>query len=334
MVSNSTTVRDFIPSGAALSKPASIPTVLAAVEPGVVTITTDVGAGTGMIITTGGEVVTNYHVIGGSSGIDVSLFGQTTPHQASIRGYDKGNDVAVLQIQGISGLHPVSLGDSARLVVGDSVVAVGNALDLPGGPTVTSGIVSALNRTIGGTADNGERIPPNLIQTDAAINPGNSGGPLVNTAGQVVGMNTLVLAQANAQQSATNLGFAIPVDTIKSLIPALAAGQTLQPPYLGVSPADNTPAIAKEYGISVTTGAIISDVVPGSPAASAGVQRFDVITAFGGEDIANAARLLVLLDQHQPGDAVPLTIVRGSTVLRLQVTLGTVPASRNSSGGP
>jgi S1-C subfamily serine protease len=236
----------------------------------------------------------------------------------------------VLQIEGVSGLQPVTFGDSAKLVVGDGVVAVGNALDLPGGPTVTSGIISAVNRTIGGTADNNEQIPPNLIQTDAAINPGNSGGPLVNAMGQVVGMNTLVLAQANPQQSAQSLGFAIPADTIRSLIPQLAAGAKVQPPYLGVSPADNTPAIAREYGISVTTGAIISDVTAGSPAAAAGIRRYDVITGFGGDQVTNAATLVALLDKHRPGDPVPITLVRGSTVVHLQATLG----SRVASSGP
>ena len=208
---------------------------------------------------------------------------------------------------------------------------MGNALALPGGPTVTSGIVSAVNRTIpGATANNGEQIPPNLIQTDAAINPGNSGGPLVNVAGQVVGMNTLGISQANSQQTAQSLGFAIPVDTIRSLIPPLAAGAKVEPPYLGVSPADNTPAIAKEYGISVSTGAIISAVTAGSPADTAGIRRFDVITSFGGGTVTDAAGLLVLLDEQKPGDTVPVTLVRGTTVERVQVTLGSRPVTPSS----
>ena len=323
-----TTVREVVLPGNQVAQLTDIPAILAKVEPGVVTVTTNLGAGTGMVITPSGEVVTNYHVIGGASRIRVTIFGQKVSRTAVVTGFDQGNDVALLQIQGVANLPTVSFGDSQTLVPGDDVVAVGNALALPGGPTVTSGIVSAVGRTIPGvTTGNGEAVPPDLIQTDAAINPGNSGGPLVNADGKVVGMNTLVITGANATQSAQNLGFAIPVATIAKLIPALAGGAKVKPAYLGVGVDDNSAQFAKQYGLAVTTGAIVAQVVPGGPAARAGVKPFDVITDFGGQPVQDAASLVATIDTHKPGDTVPFTVVRGHRTVHLVVTLGSKPVT-------
>ncbi|MDQ2754046.1 MAG: trypsin-like peptidase domain-containing protein [Actinomycetota bacterium] len=301
-----------------------IPSILAKVEPGVVTITTDQGAGTGMIVTSDGEVITNNHVISGATAIHVKLFHQAATKDAVVKGYDQNNDVAVLQIQGVSGLPTVRLGDSSKLEVGNDVIAVGNALDLPGGPTVTSGIVSAIGRTLAGSANNGESLPPNLIQTDAAINPGNSGGPLVDADGAVVGMNTLVL-QGGQTQTAQNLGFAIPSNTIGGLIPGLANGSKVAPAYLGVGVSDNNAQLAQQYGIAVSTGAIVSQVVPGSPAAVAGLQPYDVIIKLDDQPVDTSAQLVGLTSQHKAGDQVTLVVVRAKQLLVLMATLGQKP---------
>ncbi len=202
--------------------------------------------------------------------------------------------------------------------VGDPVVAIGNALDLPGGPTVTEGIVSAIGRPLqGGTED-----LFNLIQTDAAINPGNSGGPLVNSSGDVVGMNTAVIQQAGSNgEVAQNLGFAIAVNTIKPIVDQLRTGNASKA-FLGVSSEDMTAAIAQRYGISVTTGAIIVEVQAGSAAATAGIQPQDVIVRFGTKTIASAGDLVAAVRGVKPGDKVEIEWVRGDQHMTATVTLG------------
>ncbi len=240
-----TTLRQVIaPNSSVITHPATVQQVLAKVQDAVVSIRTDLGAGTGMIITADGEVVTNNHVITGAARITVTLFNSTVAHPATLLGHDATNDVAVLKVDNASGLPTVALGDSSKSQVGDDVVAIGNALNLPGGPTVTEGIISAVGRTLPDP-----REPQNLLQTDAAINPGNSGGPLVNSSGEVVGMNTLVIQAANSQELAQNLGFAIPINNIKPLIPDLAKGINRNPGYLGAGVGDLTPQIAQRLGI-------------------------------------------------------------------------------------
>jgi len=196
-------------------------------------------------------------------------------------------------------------------------VAIGNALDLPGGPTVTAGIVSALGRPLAGGIEN----LYNLIQTDAAINPGNSGGPLVNAAGQVIGMNTAVIDQADASQSAENLGFAIAVNTIKPIVTELQSGHNSKA-FLGVSTADVTPDVAQRLGLDVNQGAIVEQVEPGSAADQGGVQVNDVIVQFNSTPITSSGDLVSAIRSANPGDKVTLTVNRGGKVLTLQVTLG------------
>lgn len=163
-------------------------------------------AGTGIILTADGQVLTNAHVVADATNITVTLPGETTTHTATVVGTNTADDVALLQIQGVSGLTPATIGDSATLAVGDDVVAIGNALDLAGGVTVTKGIVSALDRSV----DVENRTLSGLIQTDAAISSGNSGGPLVNSLGEVVGMNSAG-ATSSGSVTAENIGFAIPI---------------------------------------------------------------------------------------------------------------------------
>ncbi len=304
---------------------------LSAVEPGVVSILVQFpsgpGAGTGMVLTSNGEVLTNYHVVQGASSIEVSI-----PHRpghvgAVVRGFDANNDVALLQLRNEINLPTVRLGSSSSLHVGEQVLAVGNALNLPGGPTVTSGIVSALGRTIPGTDQSGLSIPPDLIQTDAAINPGNSGGPLVDPHGDVIGMNSLVIQQVSPNQTTEDLGFAIPIDTVKRLVSALSAGSELAPAYLEIGIEDNTPELAHAYGIAVTDGAIVSQVVSGSPADRAGIEDYDVIVAFAGQRVTDASGLASLIAKQRAGDAVNVTVVRGHQRLHLAVVLAGRPVS-------
>ena len=306
------------PTGGAIAHPADIHTILAKVEPAVVTITTSTGAGTGMIISPNGLVVTNAHVVGTESPVKVTLFMDKSPRLADVKGYDTVQDVAVVQIRGASGLPTVDLGDSSTIRVGDDVVAIGNALDLPGGPTVTAGIISATDRTLPDP-----NTPESLIQTDAAINPGNSGGPLVNSDGQVIGMNTLVIQQADAQALAQNIGFAIAINHIKTLLPGLENGlHNAGNAFLGVGLQDLTPDIASRYQLSVTKGAIVTGVLSSGPADQAGLQQLDVITAIDGQEVPDAPTLDRLVRLKNPGDRVALSVVRGNQTVTVTVTLG------------
>ena len=319
---HTTIVQRALPPPARLSQVNDVPTILATVEPAVASITTDQGVGTGMVISAGGDIITNYHVVAGANYIHVSLYHRAGYLGAFVTGYDQDSDVALLRVPGVSNLATVVLGDSSQVKVGDNVIAVGNALNLPGGPSATTGIVSALGRTIGGTTFTaGELVPPNLIQTDAAINPGNSGGPLLDAAGDVIGMNTLVIQQANDTESAQGLGFAIPINTIKSLIPTLRQGSKVAPTELGISMQDNTPQLAAEYGFRITTGVVVSQVLVDSPAYRAGMQAYDLIVSFAGQQVHSSADLIALLAQHSAGQQVTITAMRGSTSVRFTLTL-------------
>jgi putative serine protease PepD len=236
--SQQTIVEKFFPNSASFPKIADTQEVLAKVEPAVVSIeTTGVlrggsssveGAGTGMILTSDGEVLTNNHVIAGATSVTVTLFGQTNALPARVIGTDPTQDLALVQIENEHGLPTVLLGDSNQALVGDNVLAIGNALALSGGLTVTEGIVSSKNRSLTATSETTGKSEnlTGLIQTSAAINSGNSGGPLVNSSGQVIGMNTAVAESTQGNAPAQNIGFAIAVDTIKPLLAQLRAGGT------------------------------------------------------------------------------------------------------------
>jgi S1-C subfamily serine protease len=186
------------------------------------------GAGTGMILTSSGQVLTNDHVVAGASTVSVTLFGQTHPLPARVVGTDPAQDLALIQIEGAHDLPTVQLGDSNQVLVGDTVIAIGNALALSGGLTVTEGIVSSKDRTLNATSEVTGRSEnlSGLIQTQAPINSGNSGGPLVDTTGQVIGMNTAVAESTQGNAPAQNIGFAIAIDTIKPLLALLRSGGT------------------------------------------------------------------------------------------------------------
>jgi putative serine protease PepD len=284
-----------------------------------------------MILSADGLVVTNNHVIASSltgGTMTVTLYGTTKALPATLVGTDPSNDVALIRINGASGLRPVVFGNSDQLEVGDSVVAIGNALGLAAGtPTVTEGIVSALGRTVtAGTATSSETLS-NLIQTDAAINPGNSGGPLLDSSGHVIGMNTAVAGNLNDGTSAQNIGFAIPSSRIESLLSSLNSGGviTRRHGYLGVQIMSMTPAIQSQYGFAVNHGAVVMTVVDGSSAAVAGLMQGDVIVALNGTAIRTADDVTKFMASHHAGAHVDVQIYRDQAHLTLHATLEISP---------
>jgi S1-C subfamily serine protease len=324
------------PGAAVLSGNVTIPQLVKDVIPAVVSIDVKAGGnedeGTGMIITSNGEVITNNHVIelftsttGGS--ITVTEYGQTKALPATLVGYDATKDVALLRINNVSNLKTVTFGSSAKTQVGDAVVAIGNALGLAAGtPTVTQGIVSALGRSVtaGGSGTTSENLQ-NLIQTDAAINPGNSGGPLIDTADQVIGMNTAVAGTSSDGTGAQNIGFAIPISQVESLIPELEKGGPAANTggYLGVDITTLTPALRQQYGFTPTSGAVILNVISGSPADKAGLQQGDVIIDIGGTPIDSSETLQSSIQGDKAGQVVAITYYLGNEKHTVSVTLGT-----------
>src|SRR6266511_1116946 len=284
------------------------------------------GVGTGFVIRSDGIVVTNFHVVEGAQRITVTTSTEPTrTFEARVIGGDSEADLAVLKIQA-SGLHTVPLGNSGRLELGERVVALGYALALPGGPTVTSGIVSALGRTIQAqdancdTCRNGVRTYTDVVQTDAAINPGNSGGPLVNLAGQVVGINT-----AGANQ-AENIGFAIGTNAARPIIDEAASNPSAPVAYLGVTTQDVSPSLALQFGLAVQSGALVIDVVPGGPGDRAGIRQGDVIIGLDGKDVTDSTSLRELILSHRPGDDVAIGVVTpGGQEQTITATLGVNP---------
>ncbi len=328
--------------GAALEGGVSIPKLVTELLPAVVSIdvktATQEDQGTGMIISPNGFVVTNYHVIalaaeyGGS--LSVTESGSTSPIKATLVGTDQADDVALLRIDGASNLKTVVFGNSDKAVVGDAVVAIGNALGLSqGSPTVTQGIVSAIGRTV--TASDGQggtETLSNLIQTDAAINPGNSGGPLIDTAGQVIAMNTAVAGTTSNGSNAQNIGFAIPSAQIESLLPTLEKGganPANSPGRMGVSVTTLTPQLRAEYGFTPTSGAIVTETVPGGPADQAGLTQDDVIVAIDAKPVTSASDLQAAVQAHRAGQRVSVTFYRGSRRATTSVTLITETELQN-----
>jgi len=284
------------------------------------------GVGSGVIYDSQGHILTNNHVIAGAQQLQVSLPDRRS-FQATLVGADPQTDLAVLQIQG-DNLPVATLGDSSQLEIGDWVVAIGNALALPGGPTVTQGVVSALGRTVQEPGDQPNTAGPflfNAVQTDAPINPGNSGGALVNLDGQVIGINTLVAGQAEPGVQAQGIGFAIAIATAKPIADQLVSSGHAVHPFLGVQYVALTPAMAARLGTNAQSGIIIGAVQPGSPADQAGLQARDVITAVDGQQLTDESSLAQLLSQHKPGDSVSLTVIRGGQQQNVSVTLGNAP---------
>jgi serine protease Do len=277
-------------------------------------------AGTGIIISKDGYVLTNKHVIDGASTVQVVTSDGTTYENVKVLGSDPLNDVAFLKIPNVSNLTAAELGDSSSIRVGQKVVAIGNSLGQYQN-TVTSGIISGTGRPISAqSGDNVENLT-DLIQTDAAINPGNSGGPLLNLAGQVIGINTAII------QDAQGIGFSIPINATKGAMKGVLAGKGVHRAFLGVNYVTITADVAKHYKLSVKEGAYVygssdkASVVSGSPADKAGLKDKDIITKVGGIEVGDKGDVSSLIAEYAPGDTVQLTILRDGKTMTLDVTL-------------
>ena len=280
------------------------------------------GAGTGIVLSKDGLILTNAHVISGSNDIKVRLFDGAT-HTAGLVGSTPEDDLAVIKVEDVDDLVPAELGSSDVLQVGEPVIAIGNALNLGGEPSVTQGIVSAKDRSIDDSGVSGEPVSlENLIQTDAAINPGNSGGPLLDAAGQVVGINTAIIAESQ------NIGFAIAIDPVKPLIEELRNGGgeiTPNTAFLGVQTVDLDgveEAVRSQLGIVTEKGAFVAEVTPGSGADDAGLEDGDVIIAVDGEEIDSSTDVANLVREHEVGDEIELRIERDGKEQTITATLG------------
>jgi putative serine protease PepD len=273
------------------------------------------GVGTGVIITSDGQILTNEHVISGSDTVKVLLNGETNPRDAKVLASDAANDLALLQLtESITGLTAATFADPNSFAVGDPVVAAGYALDLDGAPSITAGIISALDRTL--VMESG--VLNSLIQTDAAISSGNSGGPLINLAGQVVGINTAV-ARSDFGTAANNIGFAISAGEVLRVLDILrevADGATREEGFLGVSL-----GVRQDGG----SGAVVTEVEPNSPASEAGIQEGDIILEVNDQSISGQGALIAVIRDSAPGDEVEIVVERGDERLTLTATLAARP---------
>ncbi len=278
--------------------------------------------GSGFVIEFGGKkyVLTNNHVVDEAEEVRViSQDGKV--RRAQILGTDEMLDVAVLEVEGADELPAAPIGDSDALRVGDWVIAIGNPLGFD--YTVTLGIVSALNRDVPRPDDRG--YFRRMIQTDAAINPGNSGGPLVNANGEVVGMNTLIARMSSQGIAIEGINFAVPINEIMRVLPQLISKGAVTRAWLGVYIQDLTPQLAAQFGVEPGSGVLVSDVIPGSPAEKAGIQRGDIITAVDGKSVHNTNELQLEIMYRRPGDRVTVELLREGKELTVQVELGIRP---------
>jgi serine protease Do len=314
------------------------------VSPSVVSIRTDnptrrglvQGAGTGIVVSKDGYVMTNKHVVSEASSASVTTASGDIYEKVKIIGVDPLNDVAFLKIDNAKNLTPAEIGESSTLRIGQTVVAIGNSLGEYQN-TVTSGIVSGLGRPVAAQSQDGSQAESlsDLIQTDAAINPGNSGGPLVNLSGQVVGINTAVASDAQG------IGFAIPVNAVKGILEGVLKEGKVARAYIGVSYVDITPAIAREKKLSVTSGALVQGgrngeaVQKDGPADKAGIREGDIITKVGELQVGKSGGVSSLIAAYRPGETVALTILRDGKEMVKQVRLATYTApEREAASAP
>jgi S1-C subfamily serine protease len=295
-----------------------------------------VATGSGFVVDGEGRILTNNHVVEGASKITVKLGSSNATHGAEVVGTDPASDLALLKVDAPSDqLHPLALGDSSEVRVGDPVVAIGNPFGLD--RTVTSGIVSALQRQI--QAPNGFSIN-HVIQTDAAINPGNSGGPLIDAAGNVIGINSQIATGGGGGN--VGIGFAVPINTAREVVNEIEQNGKVEHAYLGINGGTITPELAKAVNLPVDKGVLLAEVVKGGPADEAGLRggsteatiegaRFelggDIITEIDGEPIASMEDLIDIVDAARPGDEMELTVLRQGETKTIAVTLGNRPAS-------
>jgi 2-alkenal reductase len=310
-----------------LDEASAVIEAVTSVAPAVVTIrvettTGGTGSGSGFVFDPDGWILTNRHVAGDAASMVVTL-ADSRRFDATLVGVDTLTDLAIVKIEA-SDLPTAPIGSSAALEIGQLAIAIGNPLG-DFADTVTTGVVSGLGRDI--VAGDGQTSDDlrHLIQTDAAINPGNSGGPLVNSLGQVIGINTAV--SSNAQ----GIGFAIPIDFAKPVMALALAGDPIVRPYVGVFYTMITPQLAIDENLPVDAGALIDEgpsgvaVIPGTPAAEAGLPAGAIITELGGRPVVEGRDIVVLLLPFRPGDTVSLTVLRGGEELEIEVILGELP---------
>jgi S1-C subfamily serine protease len=303
----------------AIAKPGDLGAIIEKVKPAVVRIDSGSGAqqgtGTGFIIASDGVIVTNAHVVEGSDTVQVT-FEDGDDVEGKVLGSSPTVDLAVVKVNR-SDLPTVKLGDSDSVQVGDAVVAIGNALGLSDGSglTVTTGIVSGLDRTV--DVGVGETLL-NAIQTDAAINPGNSGGPLLDSAGRVIGINTAI---ANPGSS-NNVGFAIAISSARPIFEDLRQGKEPRIAFLGVRTQTVTPSLAEQENLKTDKGAYVVEVTPGSGAANGGIKQGDVIVEIDGQSVERDDQVLRAVRGHHPGDKATVVVMRGDKRQTLSVTLG------------
>ena len=299
--------------------------------------------GSGFVIDGEGHVLTNYHVVANAEEVRVKLGDSETAHSATVVGTDPATDVAVLEVDAPADqIHPLTLGKSGDVEVGDSVVAIGNPFGLD--RTVTSGIVSALQRQI--QAPNGFSIS-NVIQTDAAINPGNSGGPLINAAGEVIGINSQIQTGGTSSGN-VGIGFAIPIDTVRAEIQQLIDKGEVEHAYLGISGGTITEQMAKGLNLPVTEGVLVQEVTADGPADKAGLKAGDtpatvegvevslggdIIVEVEGKKLTGMEELIEIVSEAEVDDKIELTIIRDSDRKTVTVTLGERPDSLEEAQG-
>ncbi|HKS50563.1 MAG TPA: trypsin-like peptidase domain-containing protein [Pseudonocardiaceae bacterium] len=309
-------------STSASNESLDLPALAAAVDPAVVDINTQLGisngqgAGTGIVLSSSGEVITNNHVISGATTITATDVGNGKTYPATVLGYDPSHDIAVLQLRGASGLATASIGDSNGVAVGDHIAAIGNAGGRGGTPSVAAGTVSALNQaaTVSNDVTGGAEQLAGMIQVAADVQPGDSGGPLVNTAGQVIGIDTAGSVDAR-WQSGGNIGLAVPINDALTISRQIWAGTASTTVHIGATGVlgvlvDNSGAqtapghrgrIGHRYG---SAAAVVAGVVPGSPAAEAGLTAGDTIVSLDGTTVDSPATLTSILTDHHPGDSM------------------------------
>jgi putative serine protease PepD len=285
-------------------------TVYAAASPSVVSVRTGEGSGTGFLVDSDGTIVTNAHVVGNNSQVQVRFEDDGELHDARVLGVDASTDLAALKVDAsaANGVKPLALADSDKVQVGDTALAIGYPLGLD--RTATAGIVSGLERDI--QAPNGFSIDK-VIQTDAPINPGNSGGPLLNANGEVIGVNSQI-ATAGGGNGSVGIGFAVPANTVREVLPQLERGAAPEHAYLGVSTAAATGG-----------GAQVGEATADGPAAQAGIQAGDVITEVDGDRVQDPEDVATAIEDNKPGDKIDVTVQRGGSERTIEVTLGQRP---------
>jgi serine protease Do len=275
--------------------------------------------GSGVIVSEDGYIITNYHVVGNSEDITVTLFDRRS-FKGRMVGSDPKTDLAILRVP-VSGLPVAPWGDSDTLNVGEFVLAIGNPYSLS--HTVTMGIISAVGRANVGIADYED-----FIQTDAAINPGNSGGPLVNARGEIIGINTAIFSRSGGYQG---IGFAVPANMARLIVDQLVKEGRVVRGWLGVTIQELSPEVGRKFGLSAPSGALISDTAKGSPAQKAGIRRGDIITGFGGKAVLDPSGLKNMVARSRPGSRVDVKLMRDMRPISLSVDVGEYPVETSQA---